>query len=125
MSTISLAGCAILKDGKILLIKKQTRDVWELPGGMVKDGADEEATAVEKTESQIGVAPTIIQQFTILEFQKEGKNIEGSIFESVVDDDVSFALGENIERVEWFDIEGIETDKIGNDVKAVLEEMDQ
>ena len=44
MSTLIIAGCVILKNDKLLLIRKKGKDVWELPGGYVKD-ADEEQTA--------------------------------------------------------------------------------
>ena len=123
MSTILLSGCAILREEKLLLIRKKDREFWELPGGMVKTKDDIEKAAVDKTKEQIGVEPTVIQQFTILEYQKNGDNVEASIFECDVGDDVEFVPAENIEEVKWFKISSLKKEKIGEDVKSVLEEM--
>ncbi len=126
MSTVLLSGCAILKEGKILLIRKKDKDIWEIPGGMVNSVEDDkvvEQAAIEKTRNQIGVEPTIIQQFTILEYQIDQTNIEASIFECDIDPDSIFTPGENIEEVEWFNISDLSKEKIGEDVKAIIEEL--
>ncbi|HII71518.1 TPA: NUDIX hydrolase [Candidatus Woesearchaeota archaeon] len=122
MSTLLIAGCVILKDGKILLVRKSDRDFWELPGGYAKEG-EEEQVAVEKTKGQIGVEPTVIQQFTVLEFQKDGKNIEAPIFECDLDPDAAFKPGEGVAEVRWFDLESADKENVGADVKAILEEL--
>lgn len=121
MSTVFLAGCVILKDGKILLIQKEGRDFWELPGGVIDEKSEEEKKAAEKTELQIGISPTIVQHFTILEYQKEGTNIEATIFECNIDPDAELSPGENVEDVRWFDITELSKENIGNDVKEILE----
>ena len=123
MPTILLSGCAILKEEKILLIKKKDREFWELPGGMVKTKADIEQAAAEKTKDQIGVEPKIVQQFTILEYQKDGNNVEANIFECDVDPEAEFVPGDNIEEVKWFMIADLKKEKIGEDVKEILEEL--
>jgi len=124
MPTILLSGCAILKEEKILLIRKKDREFWELPGGLVKSGVDIEQVAAEKTKEQIGVEPTVVQQFTILEYQKNGSNVEANIFECDVDPEAVFVPGENIEEVKWLPVAGLEKEKIGEDVKAILEELE-
>ncbi|MFH1668873.1 MAG: NUDIX hydrolase [Candidatus Woesearchaeota archaeon] len=123
MPTILLAGCAILKDGKLLLIRKTDKDIWELPGGPVKQKGDDEQAAISKTQEQIGISPEVIQQFTLLEYQNNGNNIEAAIFESYIESDATFIPGEGIDEIKWFETESIDTEKIGDDVKAVLEEI--
>ncbi len=122
MPTINLAGCVILKDNKILLVRKDDRDFWELPGGRVNNN-DEELTALEKTREQIGAEPDIIQQFTILEYQKDQMNMEAAIFECHLEAEATFNPGSNIAEVKWFDIKKAKEEKIGNDVEAILEEL--
>ena len=123
MPTILLSGCAILKEEKLLLIRKKGKDFWELPGGVVKSKADVEQTAAEKTKEQIGVEPTIIQHFTILEYQKNESNVEATIFECDIDPDAKFLAGENIEEIKWFPVSELNKEKIGDDVKNILEEL--
>ena len=126
MSTVLLSGCAILKNEKILLIRKKDKDIWELPGGIVKSVEDDkvvELEAVEKTKNQIGVEPTIIQQFTVLEYQIDQTNLEASIFECDINPEAEFTPGENIEEVKWFEVASLSNEKIGEDVKAIIEEL--
>lgn len=112
-----------MKNEKILLIRKKERDFWELPGGMVKTITDIEKAAAEKTKDQIGVEPTVVQQFTILEYQKDGNNIEANIFECDVDPEAEFVPGEHVEEVKWFEIATLDKENIGEDVKTILEEI--
>jgi ADP-ribose pyrophosphatase YjhB (NUDIX family) len=123
MPTILLSGCAILKSGKILLIRKRDRDYWELPGGIVKSKAGLEDAAVQKTKEQIGVLPAVVQQFTVLEYQKNEQNIEAAIFECDVDPEAAFTPGENVEEVRWMDVNGLGKENIGDDVKEILEDL--
>lgn len=123
MSLVLLAGCAILKDRRILLIRKKDKDIWELPGGIVQNKDDLEGAAVEKTASQIGVAPAIIQHFTILEYQVNGRNMEATIFECDIPEDAVFTPGGNVEEVSWFDIAKLKDQPIANDVKEIIEDL--
>jgi ADP-ribose pyrophosphatase YjhB (NUDIX family) len=124
MPTVLLSGCAILKQGELLLIRKKDREFWELPGGRVSSDEAEQVAAA-KTKEQIGVEPTIIQQFTLLEYQKDENNIEASIFECEIDPEAKFVPGENIEEIKWFSVSGLKEGKenIGDDVKEILEEI--
>ena len=122
MPTVTLSGCAILKQEKILLIRKKDRDFWELPGGTANP-QDLEQAAADKTREQIGVEPTIIQQFTVLEYQKDDRNVEATIFECDIDHDTDLAAGDNIDEVKWFSTSELKNEKIGADVEQVLEEI--
>jgi 8-oxo-dGTP diphosphatase len=123
MPTILLSGCAIMKEEKILLIKKKDRDFWELPGGMVKTKENIEQAAVENTKEQIGVETKVVQQFTILEYQKDGNNVEANIFECDIDPEADFLPGENIEEVRWFAVSELKKENLGEDVNTILEEI--
>jgi ADP-ribose pyrophosphatase YjhB (NUDIX family) len=125
MPTILLSGCAILKEEQLLLIRKKGKDFWELPGGIVKSKVDIEKAAVDLTNEQIGVQPTVVQHFTILEYQKNENNIEATIFECDIDPEAKFFPGENIEEVNWFPLSDLKEGKenIGDDVKEILEEL--
>lgn len=123
MQTIRLSGCAIIKDEKILLIRKKDKDFWELPGGVVKPDDDVEQIAVDVTKEQIGSEPTVVQQFTLLEYQMDNNNIEANIFECDVNPDTDFVAGENIDEVKWQKISGLKKKQIGEDIKTILEEL--
>jgi len=123
MTKIVLAGCAILRDNKLVLIRKHDKDIWELPGGRSKEG-EEEQTAVEKTANQIGVEPEIIQHFTMFEYQVDGTDVEAAIFEGHIPSETVFTPSKNTAEVAWFDIKDLPKD-VGDDVKAIIEEYSQ
>jgi ADP-ribose pyrophosphatase YjhB (NUDIX family) len=122
MPNVILSGCAILKHGKILLIRKKGKEVWELPGGRA-DPHSLENVAARKTHEQIGVEPTIVQQFTVLEFQKDDTDVEATIFECDIDPDASLMSGENVDEVRWFALQELDDVNIGADVQQVIEEL--
>lgn len=111
-----------MKQGKILLIRKKSKDTWELPGGTV-GSRDPEEVAVEKTKQQIGLSPEVIQLFTTLEYQEKGTNFEAAIFECSVDDDATFSSGESVDEVKWFAVKGLDKEPIGEDVRKILDEI--
>jgi len=126
MSTVLLSGCAILKQKMLLLIRKKGKDIWELPGGIVSSNNDVkklELAAQEKTRNQIGAEPSIIQQFTVLEYQNNDTNLEATIFECDVEPEAEFNPGDNVDEVKWFELSKLIDEKIGEDVKAILEEL--
>ena len=119
----TLSGCVIVKQGKLLAIKKQDREFYELPGGAVKPDRNSEETAIQKTEMQTGITPSVIQQFGMIEFQKDAENTEVIIFECDMDPDARFKPGENISEVAWLDLNKLQNKKIGDDIKTVIEEL--
>lgn len=123
MSTLLISGCAIIDNKQILLIKKKERDFWELPGGIMNAASSGEQEAVEHTFRQISIKPELIQQFTVLEFQKNGQNTEATIFECSINDDDKPIPGEGIKEVKWLPIETLSKETIGEDVKSILEEI--
>ena len=54
MKRIQLSGCAIIKEGKLLLIWKKKHNHYEFPGGKVEEGETLEQTAVRETKEEIG-----------------------------------------------------------------------
>lgn len=123
MPTIIVSGCVILQNGKLLAIKKKDRDFYELPGGRMKPKENAEENALRKTTIQTGVLPDIIQQFDILEFQKDQNNIEINIFECSLNPKHQFKPGENVEEVKWLEIKKLDQEKIGEDIKTLKDEL--
>lgn len=68
---IELAGNLIIRDGKILVIKKSDQEHWKVPGGKVEDGESPTDAAVRKTNEEIGVEVELRKPFYSGEFQHD------------------------------------------------------
>lgn len=54
MEQIQLSGCAIIEDGKLLLLWRKKHGHYEFPGGKVKSGESLERAAARETKEEIG-----------------------------------------------------------------------
>ena len=54
MVRIEVAGCLIVKDGKLLVLWKRKRGHYELPGGKIDAGETPEQAAVREAKEEIG-----------------------------------------------------------------------
>ena len=64
MSTISLAGCAIIKDGKLLMAKHRYReDMYGLIAGFVEPGETLKEAVERETMEEVGLKVKNIKYF--------------------------------------------------------------
>lgn len=118
-----LSGCLVLKNGKVLLVKRSGSKCWEIPSSPVDPGDDAEEAAVRATEKQTGVRTRIVQQFDTLEYQKEGMNFEMMLFESDILEETEKIGDETIENAEWIDVRDLERERLTEDVKTIKDEI--
>lgn len=53
MNIRKAAGCIIIKEGKIALLHRKSRNWYELPGGKVEEGETEETAAVREIREEL------------------------------------------------------------------------
>lgn len=69
---LRLAGCVLLDNKKRILLlhsNKHGRVQWELPGGKVDEGENEEKAAVRELNEELGVRVEIIRKLGSTKFQ--------------------------------------------------------
>jgi len=109
--------CFIVKDGRILLIrKKRGLGAGKIngPGGKIEPGETALEAAIRETQEEIGVTPRDIEERGVLHFQfADGYSLHCAVF---VAQDFE---GEPIETVEatplWFEIANIPYDEMWAD----------
>ena len=57
MATLCVA-VAILKDGRILLVKREDFEIWSLPGGHVESGESVAQAAIREVREETGLRVT-------------------------------------------------------------------
>ncbi len=104
METETLAGNLIMEDGRLLLLHREDKDYWELPGGKVEEGEMPREAAAREAGEEIGCRVEVRAPVgrLDLDFEHEGKKYSFRGFTSeIVDGDPS--LGEDrFDAKDWF-----------------------
>ena len=109
MNKISLAGCAIIKDHKILLIRRIKTGWYELPGGKIENGETAESTAVREIKEELCSDIKIVCELGKKDFIENGYSMSYTWFQASLLNEQQPAIGEP-ERVD--DLKYIELDKL-------------
>ncbi len=80
MGRIDLAGCAIIRDGKLLLLMKRKHKHYEFPGGKVREGETLEEAAIREAREETGCEVELTGYFGYDDFSIEGKDFRGHLF---------------------------------------------
>jgi len=119
---ISISGALILKENKILLIKRKNRDFLELPGKIVENGEDPEQAALKATLEKTGYTIEIIQHFNETQSYYDGKEYLSHIFEAKIIKGVA-TPSQEIEKIEFIEISEIPKLKVAHNVEQIYEEI--
>ena len=74
MEPIHIAGCVILKDGAILLLRRKARGWYELPGGKIEPGEGPAAAAAREIREELGCEAEIVRKLGSKGFALGGKS---------------------------------------------------
>lgn len=101
---IQLSGCAIIVDGKLLLLKKFKNDYYEFPGGKVNPGEEIMDAAIREVKEEIGCEVKIIEKFGVFDFSHKEKNVRSNIFIAETEDEPRIIEEDIFERIIWMPI---------------------
>ena len=65
---IALAGCAVISEGKLLLLWKREHGHYEFPGGGVEPGESFEETALREMREETGCAVSLVKPLGVFDF---------------------------------------------------------
>ncbi len=72
---ISISGCVILQDSKILLLKRKDSQHWEFPGGKIEQNETPEQIAVREAKEKIGTDVKPIHYLGYTDFTHKEKEL--------------------------------------------------
>lgn len=75
MKKIFLAGCVIVKDGKILLLHRRKANWYELPGGKINDPESAEEAAKRELKEELQCVVKIIKKIGSKDFIEEERTM--------------------------------------------------
>lgn len=94
--------CAYL-DGKLVLVKHQNRDTWEIPGGHLEEGESSREAAERELYEETGADGFIMYEVCEYSVTYEGETKNGALFLAVITDYDELPDESEIEEVELFE----------------------
>lgn len=116
-------GGLILKENKILLVSKKNKDAWELPGGKVESNEELENALKRELLEELGIIVEVIQAFNEYQFINNDKEYHSTIFECNILKGKVKECSEEIEKVEFIDLEKINEFNLSERTKEVLRDL--
>lgn len=106
MKFIELSGAAIIKNNKLLLIRKIKEKHYEFPGGKVENNETLEQTAIRETKEEINCEIKIIKYLGYVEFSVNDKNLRSHKFLSKIKDNQEPKIIEKdkFDDIIWLDL---------------------
>ena len=99
-----LAGCVILRDNRILLVKKKKDWYWKIPSGKIDSGETPEQTAIRETKEETGLDVRLTKKSGECAFDfKNRKFLMHAYFAEITGGNLAprDTHGETISQVEW------------------------
>jgi 8-oxo-dGTP pyrophosphatase MutT (NUDIX family) len=94
MEKISLAGCAIIEDRKILLLRRIKTGWYELPGGKIENGETAESTAIREIKEELCSDIKIVCELGKKDFIENGYSMSYTWFQACLINDQRPTIGE-------------------------------
>ncbi|MBW2973480.1 NUDIX domain-containing protein [Candidatus Woesearchaeota archaeon] len=124
METITIVDGVIIKNNKILLLKKFTKNYYEFPGGKIKKRESPTDCLKRELKEEIGILPVKYKEIAKLSMEFENKKITdyGFLIEEY-EEEPEIKEKEIFEELIWIKPEEIETIKTAPNVKQILRKL--
>ena len=124
METITIVDGILIKDNKILLLKKFAKDYYEFPGGKVKERESLIDCLKRELEEEIGILPVKYTALAKLRLEFENKKITdyGFLIEEY-EEEPEIKEKEIFEELTWKTHEEIKQIKTAPNVKQILRKL--
>ncbi len=118
----NIAGCIILEDNKVLLIKKKNNNWFELPGGTIEVHESPEQTAIREMEEEICCSVEILSLYQEKEFEHKGRLYHGTWFFAKISKEQTPIIGEPEEysELEFISLENLSEIPLSPAVQDIL-----
>ena len=115
---IEISGCAIINNGKILLLKRRDSKLFEFPGGKIKNNETYEECAIRETKEEIGVEVKVIKYLGHRDFNhKETIFRSHAVLSKIISGNPSIMEESVFSEMKWIEINDLDKIPIARNVK--------
>lgn len=121
-----IAGCVIIQENKVLLIKKKSNNWFELPGGTIEAGESAQETAMRELKEEICCDIDILSLYQEKEFQHKGKFYHGTWFLAQIKGEQIPQIGEPEEysQLAYIPLEDLSSVPLSPNVEELLTSLE-
>ena len=118
MDTTEIAGTLILDDRGLLLLYRDDKEWWEVPGGKVKEDESPTKAAVREAKEEIGVEVSLEKPFFSGEFENDGELFlwHGYIGET---EDKPEVMEEKFSELKYFSAEDLDEEELAPNLRQI------
>ncbi|WP_432720958.1 NUDIX domain-containing protein [Jeongeupia wiesaeckerbachi] len=105
--SIRVVTLAVVRDGRLLTVRKRGTDRFMLPGGKPDAGETEMATLVREVAEELrcGVMPgMLLGEFSAMAANEPGRQVLARVYRGELDGEI--ALAAEIEAMHWLKLDG-------------------
>ena len=118
MKYTEIAGTLIVEDKGLLLLYREDKSWWELPGGKKKEDESPTQTAVRETKEEISIDVDLEKPFFSGEFENEGEIFlwHGYIAKT---DETPEIKEDKFSQLKWFNAEDIDEKDLAPNLRQI------
>jgi 8-oxo-dGTP diphosphatase len=122
---IKLAGCIILREGKILLLKRKKGKWYEMPGGKLEGNESPEEGARRELKEELLCEINIIKNLGEKSFVEKGAELKYTWFSAKIKQGFSPKLGEpeKFDYFKYLPIDKLRNYNLSSNMKNLLFEL--
>lgn len=125
MFTKKIAGCIIIENNQILLLKKRAKSWWEIPGGTIEERETPLDTVIREMKEELLCEVDIISLYKENEFIHKGNPAYATWFLAKFKDGQRPKIGEPEEfsDMKFFNLEDLDSISLSPNVEKMLLDM--
>lgn len=110
---ISVKGILINSEGRVLLLKNE-RNYWELPGGRIEAGEQPEETVKREIAEETGMEVTVKQLVDAYVYEViQDRHVFIVTYQCHFDEQQNIVISDEHREFAWFDVEKLNNVRIG------------
>ncbi|MFC1648906.1 NUDIX hydrolase [Nanoarchaeota archaeon] len=123
MKKIELAGCVILDDNRILLLHREKRDWYELPGGKIDEGESPKEAAKREIKEELGCDVEIIRELGEKDFQEEEYIMKYNWFLAILKGTPKLMEPDTFSHYKYISLDQLENYKLSPNMENLYKEI--
>lgn len=121
---ITISGCLIIENNKLILLHRMGKDHWELPGGIIEPGENPEQTAIREAKEEIGCNVEIIRNLGCFEFVIDNRDFTSYCFlANIVKGRPKLMEKDIFDKLMFIPLEELNNHKIATNVKMAMDKI--
>lgn len=114
-----LAGTLLIRDRGLLLIYREDKSWWEVPGGKVKEDESPTEAAVRETREEIGVEVSLEKPFFSGEFENDGELFLWHGYIGETDEEPEECCEDKFSELKYFSAEDLDEEDLAPNLRQI------